>query len=89
MIHRAYPFCNGLITNYFTVGFALFLTHPQLSIISPSATLYSLIETAKANHMNPQEYLYRVFEKIPLIEAGDKAGLETLLPWNMETVSDT
>jgi hypothetical protein len=54
-----------------------------------SATLYSLIETAKANHMNPQEYLYRVFEKIPLIEAGDKGGLETLLPWNMETGSDT
>jgi transposase len=54
-----------------------------------SATLYSLIETAKANHMNPQEYLYRVFEKIPMISDGDKDELETLLPWNMETVSDT
>ena len=54
-----------------------------------SAALYSLIETAKANHMNPQEYLYRVFEGIPLILDGDKPALEALLPWNMEHISGT
>ena len=54
-----------------------------------SATLYSLIETAKANKMNPQEYLYRVFERIPLIPDGDKRALEALLPWDMENTSGT
>ncbi|WP_027179384.1 IS66 family transposase [Maridesulfovibrio bastinii] len=29
------------------------------------ATLYSLIETAKANKLNPADYLFQLFEELP------------------------
>lgn len=41
-----------------------------------SAIVYSIIETAKENHLKPYDYLVWLFEKIRSIE-----GLETLLPW--------
>jgi transposase len=44
-----------------------------------SAVLYSLIETAKANGLNPYEYLIHVFERIPLVKKS--SDLEELLPW--------
>jgi len=51
-----------------------------------SAVMYSLIETAQANGLNPQEYLYRVFEELPTISEGDSDALERLLPWNIGDV---
>ena len=36
-----------------------------------SATLYSLIETAKANHLEPYQYLRQLFEKLPLAQTPD------------------
>lgn len=50
--------------------------------------MYSLIETASANGLNPQEYLYRVFEALPLITDGNSVALERLLPWNVEDVAN-
>ena len=35
-----------------------------------SATIYSLIETAKANGLNPYEYLLHIFEKLPDRKSG-------------------
>lgn len=49
-----------------------------------SAVLYSLIETAKANQLEPQDYLYHLFEKIPLISAHEPLFLEAFLPWNIQ-----
>lgn len=49
-----------------------------------SATLYSLVETAKANGMEPQDYLFMLFEKLPLIDRNDSFALEGLLPWNIK-----
>ncbi|CCO22268.1 IS66 family transposase [Maridesulfovibrio hydrothermalis] len=46
-----------------------------------SATFYSLIETAKANNLNPSDYLYELFEKLP--HAQCRADLEELMPWNL------
>ncbi len=43
-----------------------------------SAVIYSLIETAKANDLNPYEYLLHVFEKLPY--ASTKEDLKSLLP---------
>jgi transposase len=43
-----------------------------------SATLYSLIETAKANGLDPFEYLSRVFECLPHVAGGE--DLQALLP---------
>jgi len=46
-----------------------------------SARLYSLIETAKANGMEPYAYLRHVFTELP--KAITAADIETLLPWNV------
>jgi transposase len=44
-----------------------------------SANLYSLIETAKANGLEPYAYLRRVFTKLPA--ATTVADIDALLPW--------
>ena len=44
-----------------------------------SANLYSLIETAKANGLEPYAYLRRVFRLLPA--ATTVADIEALLPW--------
>jgi len=46
-----------------------------------SALLYSLIETAKANKLEPYTYLRYIFTKIPT--ASTLEGYEALLPWNL------
>ena len=49
-----------------------------------SARLYSLIETAKANGLEPYIYLRRVFEELPAaIAADDDDAITRLLPWNV------
>jgi transposase len=50
-----------------------------------SATAYSLIETAKANGIEPYDYLLHVLQHIA--SADTAAKLEALLPWNMKSVS--
>ncbi len=47
-----------------------------------SARLYSLVETAKANGIEPWAYLNHVFEKLP--EATGPEDIEALLPWRVE-----
>ena len=46
-----------------------------------SAALYSLLETAKANHHHPHRYLSVLFAELP--NAGTVAEYEALLPWNI------
>ncbi len=48
-----------------------------------SALLYSLIETAKANELEPYAYLRHIFEMLPL--ASSLEHYEALLPWNMKS----
>jgi transposase len=50
-----------------------------------SATCYSLIETAKANGLEPYAYLLYVLQRIGAADTLEK--LEALLPWNMPTPS--
>lgn len=47
-----------------------------------SAILYSLIETAKANQVEPYSYLRHIFEKLPASSSLEE--LELLLPWNID-----
>lgn len=47
-----------------------------------SATCYSLIETAKANGLEPYKYLHYVLQHI--VEAKTVDDIEALLPWNMK-----
>jgi len=46
-----------------------------------SALLYSLIETAKANKLEPYAYLRYIFDKLPI--AASLEDYEALLPWNI------
>lgn len=47
-----------------------------------SALLYSMIETAKANKLEPYAYLRYIFERLPF--ASTVAEYEKLLPWNVK-----
>ena len=55
-----------------------------------SAKLYSVMETAKANGLEPYSYLKHVFEILPTLlrQNGtvDLDGLEALLPWNCKGI---
>ncbi len=48
-----------------------------------SALLYSLIETAKANNLEPYAYLKMLFEQLP--QALNLEDYEALLPWEITT----
>ncbi|GAX90934.1 transposase [Effusibacillus lacus] len=48
-----------------------------------SAIIYSIIETAKENGLNPFAYLTYLFEKLPQLEdPKDLQALDSLLPWS-------
>ena len=47
-----------------------------------SAIIYSLVETAKANGVNPYEYLQEVLTRLPALETRRlEEELDALLPW--------
>ena len=46
-----------------------------------SANFYTMVETAKANGLNPYAYLKHVFTELPKAERVE--DLEALLPWNV------
>ena len=46
-----------------------------------SASLYSLVQTARANELEPYVYLRRLFEQLPAAQS--VADFEALLPWNI------
>ena len=46
-----------------------------------SARLYSLVETARANGIEPHAYLSRLFADLPKAASADH--FESLLPWNI------
>ena len=48
-----------------------------------SATIYSIIETAKENGLNPFAYFTWLFEELPqLADPKDPQALDKLLPWS-------
>ena len=50
-----------------------------------SANLYSLIETAKANGIEPYRYLRQLFQDLPVAQSVD--DFEALLPWTIKLAS--
>jgi transposase len=47
-----------------------------------SAIIYSLVETAKENGLNPFHYLTYLFEKLPALDTKDPDQLDFILPWS-------
>ncbi|ABN51752.1 MAG TPA: IS66 family transposase ISCth11 [Hungateiclostridium thermocellum] len=48
-----------------------------------SAAVYSIVESAKANDINPYKYLYYIFSELPGVQFGQNPEfLEDYLPWS-------
>lgn len=52
--------------------------------VKASANLYSLVETAKANKLEPYQYLREVFTRLP--QADTVKDIENLLPWSLKKI---
>ena len=53
-----------------------------------SATIYSIVETAKENGLNPFTYLKYLFEQLPNVDVKDQNVLDTFLPWSDSLPAD-
>lgn len=76
---------NNFIENKirpFAIGRNRWLFSDTVDGAKASATLYSLVETAKASRLEPYRYLRHLFEKLPA--ATELAHFEELLPWNVK-----
>ncbi len=86
--HGFLPLDNNAAENAirpFVVGRKNWLFCDTVEGAKASAALYSLIETAKANGLNPYDHLKMLFEKFPLIEHNDQ--LKALLPQYHDSIS--
>jgi transposase len=66
----------------FVVGRKRWLFSDTVDGARASAALYSLVETAKANGLEPYKYLRHIFERLTL--ATQLSDFEELLPWNVK-----
>ena len=79
-----YPIDNNRAENTirpFVIGRKNWLFSTSQNGAKASANLYSLIETAKANQIEPYAYLKQVFTQIP--NANTIEDIDQLLPWNI------
>lgn len=58
-----------------------FLFHDTVAGAGASAIIYSLVETAKANHLNVFQYLYTLLLYMPDYK-NEPAGVEAMMPWS-------
>ena len=49
-----------------------------------SASLYTLVQTCRANEIEPNAYLRRLFAELPAAETVEQ--IEMLLPWNLKSL---
>jgi transposase len=66
----------------FVLGRKNWLFSASVKGVKSSANLYSLIETAKANGLEPYAYLRYVFTELPKADTVD--AIEVLLPGNID-----
>lgn len=80
----AWPISNNPCENAirpFVVGRKGWLFSDTVAGAHASANLYSLVETAKANGIDPYRYLIWLFKSLPLAQTVE--DYLALLPWNM------
>ena len=80
-----YPIDNNVVENAirpFAIGRKNWLFSASVKGAKASANLYSLIETAKANGLEPYAYLKHVFTQLPNAQSYD--DVDQLLPINMK-----
>lgn len=71
----------------FVVGRKAWLFSDTPAGASASAIIYSLVETAKANGVEPYTWLRHVLELLPAAQTADE--MDKLLPWNFHTATLT
>lgn len=97
--HSIFTLDNNLAENAirpFVVGRKNWLFSDQEYGAEANAALYSIVETAKANGLNPHHYLCYLFDKLPALisqtnghypkitcKVHDQKGLEELMPQNL------
>ena len=64
-----------------TKGHTIWLFSASVKGVKASANLYSLVETAKANDLEPYAYLRYLFTALPKAETVE--AIEALLPGNL------
>jgi transposase len=87
--HGEVPLDTNLVENAirpFAIGRKNWLFADTVHGAEASANLYSLVETAKANDLEPWAYLERVFEQIPRAETLE--DLDALLPHRIRLRND-
>jgi hypothetical protein len=85
----AWPISNNACENAirpFTVGRKNWLFYDTVAGVNAAANLYSLIETCKANSVEPCGYLVAMFKAIPLAHSVD--DYDALLPWRVVASTD-
>ncbi|EQB89770.1 hypothetical protein J2Z44_003033 [Clostridium punense] len=66
----------------FVIGRKNFLFCDTVRGAKSSSIIYSIVETAKENEINPMKYLTYIFETMPNIDFKNNPELiEQLLPW--------
>jgi len=69
----------------FTIGRRNWLFSGSPEGATASAAVYSIIESAKANGLNPHKYLYFIFSELPGVQFGQHPEfLEDYLPWSQD-----
>jgi transposase len=79
------PLDTNLVENAirpFVLGRKNWLLADTVAGAKASANLYGLIETAKANEIEPSRYLTHLFEVLPNVNSADQ--LEALLPLHLD-----
>ena len=66
----------------FVIGRKNFLFANTPSGAQSSAILFSMIQTAKENGLDPYRYLIWVLKKAPYLNMSDPSDVDTLLPAN-------
>lgn len=70
----------------FVIGRKAWLFSDTVAGANASAVIYSVLETAKANGVEPYTWLRRVLRDLPAAKNID--DVEALLPWNMRAMND-
>lgn len=66
----------------FVIGRKNFLFANTAKGATSSATIYSIVETAKANKLVVERYLVYLFDNLSKIDLSDSESLENLMPWS-------
>jgi transposase len=66
----------------FVIGRNNWMFSDTVKGVNASANLYSLVETAKLNGLEPYRYLHHVFNELPKAQTLEE--IEQLLPWNVD-----